>query len=286
MIKLLALDLDGTLLGSDGLITARNRKAIVAAENSGVLVTIATGRRFRDARPVALDLQLNAPVICHNGALVKYADTLETVSASILSPVTIRQILETGLLFGADAMLSCDPGGKGILFYEHVSDVNIPLRKYLEWSAGLHGSEAGNAVVKVPSLAAVAEIAKTVHTTFSGPCALMTELQAALKEKLADTATILATAYPARNFTIVDVLPPDASKGIGLRKLADLHGIEARDVMAMGDNFNDLEMLEFAGTPVVMGNADSSVINRDGFAVTAPNDEDGVALAIEKFILN
>ncbi|PYS92191.1 MAG: Cof-type HAD-IIB family hydrolase, partial [Acidobacteria bacterium] len=78
MIKLLALDLDGTLLDSTGSIPAQNRDAVRAAEAAGVLVTIATGRRFRDARPLGLELELNAPLVTHNGALLKYADSLKT----------------------------------------------------------------------------------------------------------------------------------------------------------------------------------------------------------------
>ena len=85
MIKLLALDLDGTLLNSRGEIPDKNREAIRAAEHAGVLVTIATGRRFRDARPVGLDLGLNAPLITHNGARLKYADTLRTVHADLIT---------------------------------------------------------------------------------------------------------------------------------------------------------------------------------------------------------
>ena len=73
MIKLLALDLDGTLLDSRGKVPEANREAIRAAEDAGVLVTIATGRRFRDARPLGLELDLNAPLITHNGALLKFA---------------------------------------------------------------------------------------------------------------------------------------------------------------------------------------------------------------------
>ena len=81
MIKLLALDLDGTLLNSKGQVPDANRAAIRAAEDRGVLVTIATGRRFRDGRPLGIELELNAPLITHNGALIKYADSLETVAA-------------------------------------------------------------------------------------------------------------------------------------------------------------------------------------------------------------
>src|SRR5215212_6680645 len=113
MIKLLALDLDGTLLDSKGKIPVANTEAIRRAEEKGVLVTIATGRRFRDARPVGLQLQLNAPLITHNGALLKYAQTLETVAVSLLSSETVREILRVGREFGADALLSADPHGKG-----------------------------------------------------------------------------------------------------------------------------------------------------------------------------
>jgi 5-amino-6-(5-phospho-D-ribitylamino)uracil phosphatase len=84
------------------------------------------------------------------------------------------------------------------------------------------------------------------------------------------------------------VLHPHASKGTGVAAAAAEAGIEREEVMAIGDNFNDLEMLEFAGTGVLMGNADSRLIERHqtGFHVTATNDEDGVAVAVEKFILN
>ena len=91
MIKLLALDLDGTLLNSNGKIPEANKTAIKLAEEKGVLVTICTGRRFRDARPLGLELELNAPIICHNGALLKYADSLETVVASTIIHETVLQ---------------------------------------------------------------------------------------------------------------------------------------------------------------------------------------------------
>src|SRR5262245_407307 len=113
MIKLLALDLDGTLLESSGRVTAENRAAIRDAEEAGVLVTIATGRRFRDARELGIDLDLNAPLITHNGALLKYADSLETVAASLLPLETTREIVRVGKQFGGSALVSADPHTKG-----------------------------------------------------------------------------------------------------------------------------------------------------------------------------
>src|SRR5688500_16413592 len=112
MIKLLALDLDGTLLNSRGQVPDTNRDAIRAAEERGVLVTIATGRRFRDGRPLGIELELNAPLITHNGALLKYADSLETVAASLLTTDTAREVVRVGKAFGGDALVSADPQGK------------------------------------------------------------------------------------------------------------------------------------------------------------------------------
>ncbi|HLM59384.1 MAG TPA: HAD-IIB family hydrolase, partial [Pyrinomonadaceae bacterium] len=155
MIKLLALDLDGTLLNSRGEIPEKNIEAIQLAEAMGVLVTIATGRRFRDALPVAYQLNLNAPVICHNGALIKYADSLETVAVSLLENKTVREILRVGKEFGGDALLSADPNSKGVLLYDTVSDENVPLQKYIVWSKRLHGAEAEEAVHHVENLEAV-----------------------------------------------------------------------------------------------------------------------------------
>ena len=285
MIKLLALDLDGTLLNSSGKIPEANRQAIRKAEEKGVLVTIATGRRFRDARPIGLELELNAPLITHNGALIKYADTLETVNVSILSNQTIREILRVGREFGADALLSADPDGKGVLLYDTISADNVPLQKYLWWAKSFHGDEAEEAVHHVQSLEDVLDETVTVHVSFSGACVSMAHLEMILRAELDSIATVLTTVYTNLNFTLIDILPPDASKGIGVEKLALINDLRAENVMTMGDNFNDLEMLEFAGTPVVMGNASPELLEREEFYTTLSNDENGVAAAIEKYIL-
>lgn len=285
MIKLLALDLDGTLLNSSGKISEANVEAIREAEKSGVLVTIATGRRFRDARPIGLQLKLNAPLISHNGALLKYAENLETVAVSIVSQSIVSEILRVGREFGGDALLSCDPHGKGVLLYENVSKGNLPLQKYIEWSKHLHGDEAEEAVHRVESLEKAANDVETVHISFSGTCEVMRLLQNVLETELSGTATILATIYPALDFTLLDILPSDASKGVGLEKLALLNNLAAENIMVIGDNFNDLEMLEYAGTPVLMGNASPELLEREEFYTTLSNDEHGVAAAIGRFIL-
>ncbi len=285
MIKLLALDLDGTLLNSRGKIPEENLRAIEKAEEMGVLVTIATGRRFRDALPVGLELNLNAPLICHNGALLKYAETLENVAVSLIPHETLYEILRVGNEFGADAMMSCDPHGKGILYYDRVSKENLPLQSYIKWSKTLHGEEAENSIQHVPNLEDILEENETVHVSFSGACAPMLRLQRVLESELNTSANILATIYPHLDFTLLDILPSDASKGIGVEKLAIINELSAENVMVIGDNFNDFEMLEYAGTAVVMGNASPELLENEKFRATLSNDENGVALAIERFIL-
>ena len=285
MIKLLTLDLDGTLLDSRGKVPEANRAAIRAAEAKGVLVTIATGRRFWDARPIGLELGLNAPLITHNGALLKYADTLENVAFSVLTESVAAEILRAGKAAGGNALVSADPHGKGTLFYDRVSADNVPLQRYIEWANRLHGEDAG-AVRRVGDLAEIVGSHEIIHISFSGTCASMAEMEVFLSGELGDTVTILSTIYPRLDFTLIDILPADASKGGGTEKLARLEGIMPDEVMSIGDNFNDLEMLEFAGTAVVMGNADPGLLEREEFYTTVSNDECGVAAAIERFILN
>jgi Cof subfamily protein (haloacid dehalogenase superfamily) len=285
MIKLLALDLDGTLLNSRGKISVENKLAIRQAEEKGVLVTIATGRRFRDARPVALEIGFNAPIVTHNGALLKFAESLQTVEFSLLQTETVREILRVGRETGGDALVSVDPRGLGTLLYDRVSDENLPLKKYIAWSKTLHGDDAEESVRHVENLENILDESEIVHVSFSGACRAMAEMQKILEVELKDSVNILATIYPQLDFTLLDILPPDASKGIGVEKLAVLHGFSRENVMVCGDNFNDLEMLEYAGTAVVMGNAAPELFENENYHQTLSNDESGVAHAIEEFIL-
>ena len=285
MIKLLALDLDGTLLNSKGKVPEENREAIRAAEAAGVIVTIATGRRFRDARPVGMELELNGPLITHNGALLKFAESLETVASSLIDGATVLEVLRVGKELGGDALVSIDPDGTGTLLYDRVSNGNLPLQKYLAWAKGLHGETADRSVLHVERLEDVVGDSEVIHISFSGGCESMRQMVDDLGDELGETVTILPTIYPHLDFTLIDILPPDASKGVGLEKLAHTYGLTAESVMAMGDNFNDVEMLDFAGTAVVMGNADPDLLERAEFYTTVSNDEHGVTAAIERFIL-
>jgi Cof subfamily protein (haloacid dehalogenase superfamily) len=285
-IRLLALDLDGTLLDSRGLISERNHLALDNAREQGVRVALVTGRRFRDSRPVALELGLDIPLISHNGALTKHAETLQTVSVLPLPLAAAREALRIGRDAGADALLSDDHEGLGVLVYDHLHADNTAAHRYLAWARRIHGDEKGaNAVQQVSSLEEYLDHAP-VHLAFSGRCAAMDQLEEVLHAGLGSTVKILQTKYLEQDFSLLDIVNPAASKGAGVAAAAAELGIDREEIMAIGDNYNDLEMLLFAGTGVVMANAPLSLREIAGLHPTASNGDDGVALAVEQFILN
>lgn len=285
-ISLLALDLDGTLLDSRGHISERNRIAIDNARELGVHVALVTGRRFRDSRPVALELGLDVPLISHNGALTKHAATLQTVSVLPLPLAAAREALQVGREAGADALLSDDHEGLGVLVYDHIRGENSAAHKYISWALRIHGDEEGtDAVQQVSSLENYLDH-DPIHLAFSGRCEEMDQLEEILKSALGATVKILGTKYLEQDFTLLDIVNPAASKGAGVAAAAAELGVSQEEIMAIGDNFNDLEMLLFAGTGVVMANAPQSLREIAGLHPTASNRDDGVALAIEQFILN
>jgi Cof subfamily protein (haloacid dehalogenase superfamily) len=273
-IRLLALDLDGTLLDPRGRISQRNLNAIEKARAAGVRVALVTGRRFRDSRPVALELGLDVPLISHNGALTKHAETLQTVAVLPLPLDAARESLRVGRSAGADALLSDDHEGLGVLVYDHLSGDNSAVHQYIAWATRLHGGDEGrNAVQQVDSLE---------HYLDHEPI----HLEKLLKSELGDSVKVLSTKYFEQDFTLIDVVNPAASKGAGVAAAAAELGLGAEAIMAVGDNYNDLEMLLFAGTGVVMANAPATLREIPGLHPTTSNVEDGVALAIEKFILS
>jgi Cof subfamily protein (haloacid dehalogenase superfamily) len=285
-ISLLALDLDGTLLDSQGRISERNRGAIEHAREQGVRIAVVTGRRFRDSRLVALELGVDVPLISHNGALTKHASSLQTVSVLPLPLEAAREALRVGRAADADALLSDDHEGLGVLVYDHISGDNTAALRYLSWARRLHGDEEGRkAVQQVPSLEDYLHH-EPIHLAFSGGCRKMDQLEETLHAELGATVKILGTKYLEQDFTLLDVVNPSASKGAGVAAAAAELEVSREEIMAIGDNYNDLEMLLFAGTGVVMANAPLSLREIPGLHPTASNSDNGVALAIEQFILN
>src|SRR5919107_239804 len=175
-IRLIALDLDGTLLDSRGQLSAGNRAALTAARGRGAAVALVTGRRFRDARPLALELGLDVPVIAHNGALTKHAHSLETVSATLLPLEAARAVVRLGRAHGADALVSDDHVGAGLLLYDHISSGNTALQNYIDHDP--------------------------LHIAFSGTCAAMGRLAEVMREELGASVRLLLTLYPAMDFAL------------------------------------------------------------------------------------
>ena len=283
-IRLVALDLDGTLLDSRGRVPERNRAAIAAARARGVRVALVTGRRFRDARPLALELGLDVPLVAHNGALTKHAESLETVAVRLLPLEAARETLRVGREYGSDALVSDDHEGAGLLVYDHIDETDRPLAEYIRWATRIHGEEAGRAILQVESLADYLDHAP-VHISFSGTYRRSEQLARRLAEELGGAVRLMTTLYPRLDFGLIDVIHPDVSKGTGLAAVAAEYGLAPAEVMAVGDNHNDREMLEWAGTRVVVSNAEPPLFDLEGVHVTASNDECGVAAAVEKFIL-
>jgi hydroxymethylpyrimidine pyrophosphatase-like HAD family hydrolase len=252
----------------------------------GVRVALVTGRRFRDSRPIALELGVDVPVISHNGALTKHAETLQTVSVLPLPLAAAREALRVGRDAGADPLLSDDHEGLGTLVYDRLSGENTAVHKYIAWARRIHGEEEGQRSVRqVESLEAYLDH-EPIHLAFSGGCAQMDRLEELLHAELGPTVKILGTKYPEQDFTLIDIVNPAASKGAGVAATAAELAVSPDEIMAIGDNYNDLEMLLFAGIGVVMANAPLSLREIAGLHPTASNSEDGVALAIEQFILN
>lgn len=274
-IKLLGLDIDGTLLNSQHKLQPRTREAVRKAAESGVDVVLVTGRRFHAARPVALELRLEMPLVTHNGALTKNAQTLEILDYHPLNPELARELVEIGRVYKADT-LCCDlPESEVRLVYERISDDNLRLKHYVELFLPYS--------LKVSDLVLHIESAP-IQIFYVGRCEQMEHLADRLQNEYGERLKLMLTSYPKQDMTILDVIDPCCSKAVGLAYVAHRLGLEREEVMAIGDNLNDLEMLQYAGLGIIMANSEPR-LQQYGFSVTASNDEDGVAEAIEKYIL-
>ena len=282
-IRLLALDIDGTILDSQGRLPAANRDAIARAIEAGVEVALATGRRYDFARPIFEQLPGPLTLILSNGAIVKTRDG-ETLMRHLLPRAIARGVLARVPQHRASAAVVFDRLREGQVVFEAI-----------DWEHPLHGRFFA---FNRPFLSEVAPLEACltedpIQVMFSGGCVAMR----ALVEDLQDGSTARAPGSPAaadysvalteyehRDFSMVDVVRAGCSKGMALREWSERRGVRREEVMAMGDNLNDLQMLEFAGTPVLMGNALAELKAR-GWPVTATNDNEGVARAIETFVL-
>lgn len=274
-IRLIALDIDGTLLTPRGELTPRNRAAILEARRAGIEVILVTGRRFASARALLLELGLDVPLVSHNGALTKNVETLETLDFHPLDAGIAREIIRLGRDFGADMICCDDPHGMGTMVIEGISETNRALNRYLD--------RYRESVVEVDDLFEYVQ-QSPIQMMFSGRCDPIDSFAKDLEVAMSGRIRLFQTRYRSVDLTILDALSTTASKGVSLSALAEQRGIPPAEVMAIGDNHNDLPMLQFAGLGVVMANAEDEM-KQYGFIETLSNEEDGVARAIESYAL-
>lgn len=273
-IRLLVTDIDGTLLNPSFRISDVDRSALQAAHQSGIQIILATGRRHDYALPVAQELGIPVWMISSNGALIR-SSSGETFYADRLPATTARKLIRYMDEFRGHAVLTFDRPAQGALVLERADELHHSISRWIQ-----HNSAYIQYVVPLED--ALTE--DPIQAMYCGGVARMEELQDRLKQaEFLNEITLLRTQYDARDLCILDILNRECSKGHALRRWAEYHGIAREQIMAIGDNYNDLEMLEFAGLPVIMGNA-SEALKQSGWRVTASNAENGVAAALEQVL--
>lgn len=263
MYRLLALDLDGTLLNPERLITPRTQAALRLAVEAGITLVIATGQTFPALLSLCPGVPLNGPQIIFNGAQI--------VDMTDGSPIFERLVSTEHILSTLTALQ--EQGISRVYFtHEHVfADEGTPGIE--DW-------------YRAPAPPAI--LVRDVSTLYPRPCiklagvcnpAELARKRTYFEELFASQLNVTQTASD-----LIEFLHPEASKGNALTHIASMLGIPSAEVAAIGDNHNDIGMLRFAGLGIAMGNA-SEETKAVARSITRSNAEDGVALAIEEQIL-
>lgn len=275
-IRLLAVDIDGTLLDPSFEISTANLAALRRAHESGIEIILVTGRRHAFAVPIAQKLGFYDKLwlISSNGAVTR-SFVGETFHRDLLPAETAKRLAAAMLPFRGNLVITFDQETKGALVLEHTRELTGSIQRWLR-----NNMEFIDFVVPIEK----ALTRDPVQAMFCGGVGRMQQAQAALSASdVKPDVTVLRTEYPHRDLCIMDVLNRDCSKGHALRRWAEFRGLGPAEVMAIGDNYNDVEMLEFAGVPVVMGNA-SEELKHNGWHETLSNSENGVAAAVERLV--
>jgi len=271
-IRLLAVDIDGTLLNSQFHISNLDLQALRQAYQHGVEVALVTGRRHAFALPIAEQLGFDLWLISSNGAVTR-SSAGESFHRDLLPVETCRELCSSTSDFRGHMVITFDKESRGALVLERMDMLTSSIQRWLEKNL-----QFIDFVVPIED----SLVADPVQAMFCGPIARMQEaLDALVASGLLDRITVVRTEYPVRDLSIVDVLNRNCSKGHALERWANYRGAPREQVMAIGDNYNDVEMLEFAGVPFIMGNACAELKAR-GWFETASNDDGGVAKAVER----
>ena len=316
---LIAIDMDGTLLGSDGRVSARNRAALLQAERGDVEIVIATGRRHAYAMRVLRDLGLRGAnaLISSNGTVTRTVGS-ELIRRTHMPLETARWLCREIGDFRDTFVLTFDKVGpdgedrRGALVCESTEALHASIGAWMrtnepyiarvermEHALGVSAQPGSGTAVAlaepdaeqdadtVYDLPIQAMLCGTVDRMLAAEARLMQHpaIAGVGEAEFAGCEIVLhRTVYPERDLAILDILPAGCSKASALDHLARLRGCTLADVLAIGDNWNDVPMLQAAGRAVLMGNAPEELqqlAEVHGWQIGASNDEDGVALAIE-----
>ena len=273
-IRLIAIDIDGTLLDSSVRISEANLKALRRAHEAGIEIVLGTGRRHDFAMPIAEKLGFDVWLISSNGAVTR-SSRGELFHQDLLPRETALRICAHMRAYRSHMVLTFDRPGMGAIVCESRDKLYGVIQRWMEKNAP---------VIQYVSPIEEALTESPIQAMFCGPVDFMKQAQAELEAcDFASGFTVLRTQYDERNLCIVDILNAGCSKGHALERWANFRGIDRGEVMAIGDNYNDIEMLTFAGRPVIMGNA-SDELKQNGWAITLHNDASGVAAAIEQVL--
>jgi len=278
-VRLVAIDMDGTLLQTaDRAVSPRSARALKAAQQAGITVAIATGRRTAYTAPLleGFDLRADMPLITSNGAVVR------TLGGEVISSCQLPAQVARGLCgllrpFGVLIFTFERPNRKELV----LEDMDAANRSISLWI------EANRNAIEVvePLEDAFNDDENPIQGMVCGRVYQMRLAEEAFKtSEWSSASECIKTEYLGRDLSILDLLPAGVSKGVALEKLAARLGVDRKETMAIGDNWNDLEMIEWAGQGVVMGNAARelrTMAKTRGWRLAPTNDEDGVAVMLE-----
>ena len=264
-IKLVALDLDDTLLDPNLRISENCVRAIQEVREQGVRITISTGRMFPSALPYALQLGIDVPLITYQGAWVKNSLSKEVLYFRPVPQGPAREVVH----FFQNSGVHCHSYFCDRLVMESLTEEG----KFYSRLAGVEATVVDDLIGSLETNAALKIMAITNDEK------KLLYLEQKLKSKYGDKLHITRSKP-----YFLEVMHPEADKARALEVIARHYGIDRQDVMAIGDSYNDLEMIQWAGVGVAMGNAVQPVKDAADF-VTTSNEEEGVAEALRRFIL-
>jgi 5-amino-6-(5-phospho-D-ribitylamino)uracil phosphatase len=275
--RILALDVDGTLLDSDGTLRPSTAEAVARAARAGIRPVLCTGRRYRRARPVAEQLGLDAPLVCNSGALVKDPADHRTLWRADLDASLLAEILGIFEAHGECAVSFTDRTPDDFDFLVACASTGRPLfDDYLD-------QNRPHAHVD-PHWAARLQDAGHYHLCAIGSKAEMLVFERIILSRLSGRVRTFVQRSPRYLGTMCEVIRHDASKWTAILHLAELWGVDPSEICAVGDDKNDVPMLLGAGLGVAMGHADDEVLAAADH-VTGDHDNDGVAMLVDRVLL-